>query len=91
MPQTSNCLSTHARWELAVQTIPPASLARAFACEAGTFYDRQEFDALARHVRGLYDRRDPGQAERFQARLDRRLYDRYHAPVRWDVESAPAA
>lgn len=91
MPKTSDCLSTHARWELAVQTIPPASLARTFAREAGSFYDRQEFDALARHVRCLYERDDPELAERFCTRLDRRLYDRYHVPVRWDVESASAA
>lgn len=91
MPRTSDCLPSDARWELAVQTVPPASLARAFASNIGGFYDRQEFDALARHVRDLYDRDDPDRAERFRARLDRRLYDRYHAPVTWDVESTPAA
>lgn len=84
-------VSTRARWECAVQTIPPASLARTFAAEVGVFYDRQEFDALARQVRGLYDRDDPNLGERFQVRLDRQLYDRYHEPVRWDVELASAA
>ena len=91
MPNLSDALPTRARWELAVQTIPPARVARAFAANVGQVYDRREFDDLARRVRALYDRDAPERALDFQVRLDRRLYDRYHAPVAWDVASPPAA
>ena len=91
MPKLSDSLSCSARWELAVQTIPPARLARAFAANVGQIYDRREFDDLARQVRDLYDRDAPERAADFQVRLDRRLYDRYHAPVTCDVASPPAA
>lgn len=87
MSTLSECVSTQMRWELAIQTISPARLARTFAAELGQFYDRGEFDALARRVRDLYAVRDPEQGETFRYRLDRRLYDRYHAPVAWDVSS----
>src|SRR5690349_895154 len=47
-----------------------------------------------RRVSDLYATRRAADADAFRARLDRRLYDRYHAPVVWDVEPAarrPAA
>ncbi|HZS00051.1 MAG TPA: hypothetical protein VFE37_15160 [Chloroflexota bacterium] len=72
---------------LAVQARTPSQLAQTFAAFVGQFYDREAFDALARQVNGLYD------AERggcFRAQLDRRLHDRYHAPVAWDVGPASA-
>jgi hypothetical protein len=75
----------HVRWELAIRTASPARLARTFAAELGQFYDRREFDALARRVRDLYATRDPEQGGAFRARLDRRLYDRYDTPVAWDA------
>jgi hypothetical protein len=91
MPKLSDSLPAPARWEIAVQTLPPAQVARAFANNIGQVYDRSEFDDLARRVRALYDREAPERAAAFQSRLDRRLYDRYHAPVAWDVASPPAA
>jgi len=91
MIKLSDSLPSRARWDLAVQATPPASLARTFASQVGQFYDRQEFDALARRVHDLYDQADPDQAARFRERLDHRLYDRYHTPVAWDVVSEPTA
>ncbi len=88
MPTLSSCVSTRVRWELATRTVSPASLARTFAAELGQFYDRREFDSLARQVRDLCATRDAEQGGTFRARLDRRLHDRYHAPVAWHVSSA---
>jgi hypothetical protein len=68
--------------ELAVQTKSPIQLARTFAAFVGQFYDREAFDALARQVSDLYDRERAGA---FRSQLDRRLCDRYHAPVSWDI------
>ncbi len=45
------------------------------------------FDALARQVNDLYDAERAGC---FRSQLDRRLHDRYHAPVAWDVGPASA-
>lgn len=73
------------RWEVAVRTKTPAHLARTFANQVGAFYDRDEFDALARQVSDLYRQDSPEDAQHFRARLDRRLYDHYHTPVVWDV------
>lgn len=87
MPILSDCLPTHVRWDVATRTIPPAHLARSFAAEVGQFYDRGEFDALARRVHTLYATHDPEQGGTFRARLDRRLQDRACAPVVW--ETAP--
>mgnify|MGYP001198642468 CR=1 FL=1 len=89
MPTLSDCLPTHVRWEVATRTIPPAHLSRTFAAELGQFYDRGEFDALARRVHALYVTRDPQQGGAFRTRLDRRLHDRACAPVAW--ETAPDA
>jgi hypothetical protein len=91
MQHLSDSLPTRARWELAVQAIPPASLAQSFASHVGQFFDRQEFDALARQVSDLYDQSTPERAERFRERLDRRLYDGYHAPVTWDLVPSSSA
>ena len=91
MQHLSDSLPTRARWDLAVQAIPPASLAQSFAAHIGQFYDRQDFDALARQVSDLYDRDAPAHAERFRDRLDRRLHDGYHAPVTWDLVPSSAA
>ena len=38
-----------------------------------------------RRTRDLYAADCPERASAFQARLNRRLYDRYHDPVAWDV------
>lgn len=85
MEIVSNTLPLHARWEIAVRTKKPAQVARTFAAQVGQFYDRAEFDTLARQVSDLYGEESPEHAQHFRARLDRRLYDRYHTPVAWDV------
>jgi hypothetical protein len=79
--------------ELAVLTRNPAGLAQTFAAYVGQFYDRTDFDALAREVHDLYLAASAEDARAFRLRLDRRLCDRYHAPVAWDtaMESGRAA
>jgi len=74
---------------LAVQTKSPSRLAQSFAAHVGQFYDRSAFDALARRTRDLYAADSPERALAFQSRLNRRLYDRFHDPVAWNV--APPA
>ena len=74
--------------EVAVLTTSPAGLAQTIASFAGQFYDRTDFDALARRVSDLYAARRPSDADAFRTRLDRRLCDRYRAPVPWDVRTA---
>ena len=56
-----------------------------FASLEGQFYDRAPFDNLARQVHALYE---PGDADVFRTRLDRRLRDRHSAPVDWTVQPA---
>ncbi len=89
MPRFSETLSPTQRLALAVAANSPASLARTFASYASQFYSREPFDALARQVSDLYATRDADEASYFRARLDRRLCDRYHAPVAW--EAVPAS
>ncbi len=89
MPRFSEALSPTQRLALAVSAKSPASLARTFARYAGQFYCRESFDSMARQVSDLYAARDSDEASYFRARLDRRLYDRYHAPVAW--EAVPAS
>jgi hypothetical protein len=72
---------------LAVRARTPSQLAQTFAAFVGQFYDREAFDTLARQVNDLYDAERAGC---FRAQLDRRLHDRYHAPVAWDVGPASA-
>lgn len=90
MPRFSDALSPTQRLALAVAARTPASLARTFASYAGQFYSRESFDALARQVSDLYVSRDSDEASYFRARLDRRLCDRFHAPVAWEVGTARA-
>ncbi|MGD9510663.1 MAG: hypothetical protein AB7I38_18380 [Dehalococcoidia bacterium] len=75
-------LSPARQLELAVQMKTPVQLARTFAAFVGQFYDREAFDALARQVSDLYDGERAGA---FRSQLDRRLCDRYHAPVVWEI------
>jgi hypothetical protein len=70
---------------LAVRTKRPAGLAQTFASHAGQFYDRIAFDTLARQVSDLYSQSSPDDAHTFRNRLDRRLCDRHHDPVAWDL------
>src|SRR5690242_2427913 len=68
----SNLLPLAVRWDIAVRTKTPAHVARTFANQVGAFYDREEFDALARQVSDLYSQESPENARHFRARLDRR-------------------
>ena len=85
MPRLYETLSPARRLEVAVRTKSPAQLALAFASFAGQFYDRSAFDELARRASDLYADDDGERASEFRARLDRRLCDRYHAPVAWEI------
>ena len=85
MPRFSDAVSPAARLALAVRTKSPYQLALAFAAHAGQFYDRTSFDDLARQVSHLYACRDDERASEFRRRLNRRLCDRFHQPVAWDV------
>ena len=75
--------------EVAVLTTGPAGMARTLAAQAGVVYDRSAFDALARRLRELYAAQGTEAARTFRSRLDRRLYDRYHEPVAWEVAPPP--
>lgn len=88
MPEIFETLSPAQQLELAVQTRSPVRLARTFAAFVGQFYDRSSFDALAREVSNLYEVASAEQARSFRLQLDRRLYDRYHAPVAWEIARA---
>ena len=85
MATISDALSPESRLKLAVHTKSPYQLAQTFAAHAGQFYDRTSFDDLARQVSDLYATRDDGCASEFRRRLDRRLCDRFHEPVAWDI------
>jgi len=85
MATISDALSPESRLKLAVRTKSPYQLAQAFAAHAGQFYDRTSFDDLARQVSDLYGSRDDRRASEFRRRLDRRLCDRFHEPVAWEV------
>ena len=85
MPQLSETLPRAGRLQLALHSYTPLRLAQTFAAYVGAFYDRGAFDALARQVSDLYCLESPDQAWLFRSHLDRRLYDRYHAPVTWEL------
>ena len=85
MPTLYDVLPQQQRLALAVATKSPDVLAQAFASHVGQFYDRAAFDALARQVADLYADGGVERADRFRAHLDRRLSDRYHSPVAWEV------
>ncbi len=84
MPKLYEILSPEQQLELAVVGRSPLRLADTFASFVGQFYDRSDFDKLARQVSELYDADSAERADRFRARLDRRLHDRYRDPVAWD-------
>lgn len=85
MPRFDAMLTIAEQLSLAVHAYAPTHVARHFAAHVGQFYRRGDFDALARQTSALYARRDSEEAHLFRCRLDRRLRDRHHAPVRWDV------
>jgi hypothetical protein len=88
VPKLYEILSPAHQLELAVPARSPHRLADTFASLVGQFYDRSDFDRLARQVSDLYHADSTESAHRFRARLDRRLHDRYRDPVAWDVRSA---
>ncbi|HEX5505313.1 MAG TPA: hypothetical protein VFW96_22030 [Thermomicrobiales bacterium] len=87
MPYVADGLTDEQKLALAARTQPPTQLADLFAAYVGQFpaADRPSFDALARRTRDCYARTSPERAWRFRDRLDRRLHDRYHDPVAWEV------
>jgi hypothetical protein len=85
MPKLYETLSPGQQLQLAVRIKSPAHLAQTFAAFVGQFYDRSDFDRLAREVHDLYAARSEGQADVFRRRLDQRLHDRYREPVAWDI------
>jgi hypothetical protein len=91
MPTLYETLPLERRLQLAVRTNSPARLARAFASQAGQFYDRDGFDRLAREAGALYEALGPAEGATFRDRLDRRLRDRDRAPVTWDARPCPHA
>lgn len=76
------------RLQMALRVMSPTRLAQTFASFAGQFYDRADFDSLARQVSSLYDLESAEHAHVFRSQLDRRLCDRFHAPVAWDVDAS---
>ena len=87
MSRLRDSISHNLYLELAVSTRTPSFLARLFAAFCGQFYDRSDFDALARQVSDLYASRDAEDSYSFRSRLDLRLHDRYHDPVVWEVDA----
>ena len=73
------------RLHMTLRVMSPTRLAQTFAAFVGQFYDRSAFDTLARQVSDLYDLESAEHARIFRSQLDRRLCDRYHARVAWDV------
>jgi hypothetical protein len=80
-----DALSLEEQLDLVARLTSPARLAQTFAAFVGQFYDRPAFDAFARQASDCYD---PARARTFRAHLDRRLADRYHEPVVWDLNEA---
>lgn len=85
MTRIDETMSSTRRLQLALHAMTPTRLAQTFAAFCGTFYDRAAFDTLAKEVSDLYDLESAEHARLFRCQLDRRLFDRYHAPVAWDV------
>lgn len=72
---------------LATRAQRPERLADLFAAFVGQFSaaERPMFDTLARQTRACYAATNPDRAATFGRRLNRRLRDRHHAPVAWEV------
>lgn len=86
MPKLADSVSLEQRLILSAQLTSPAQMAQMFAAFVGQFYDRCAFDTLARQVCDYYDQE---KARTFRAHLDRRLSDRYHDPVVWEITHTP--
>jgi len=77
-----DALSLEEQLTLVARMTSPNRLAQTFAAFVGQFYDRPAFDAFARQASDCYD---PERARTFRAQLDRRLADRYHESVVWEL------
>lgn len=86
MPRIYETLPPVGRLQMALRVMTPTRLAQTFAAFAGQFYDRSDFDGLARQVSQLYDLESADYAHLFRSQLDRRLCDRFQDPVAWDVD-----
>ncbi|MGI8827633.1 MAG: hypothetical protein ACR2JC_18780 [Chloroflexota bacterium] len=87
MARMYETLPTVGRLQMALEVMSATRLAQTFAALVGQFYDRSEFDTLARQVSNLYDLESNEHAQIFRSQLDQRLYDRFHAPVAWDIDA----
>jgi hypothetical protein len=63
----------------------PGPMAGVFAGFIGQFYDRDDFDDLARRAWRLYAEQSLAEAWLFREELDERLYRRYQEPVAWEA------
>jgi hypothetical protein len=86
MTRIYETLPSEGRLRMALRVMSPTRLAQTFAAFAGQFYDRSDFDTLAREMGHLYDLESPEDASLFRSQLDRRLCDRFHLPVAWDMD-----
>lgn len=86
MTRIYETLPSEGRLRMALRVMTPTRLAQTFAAFAGQFYDRSAFDTLAREIGHLYDIESAEDASLFRSQLDRRLCDRFHMPVAWDVD-----
>lgn len=85
MTKLVDALSLEEQLALVARLTSPARLAQTFAAFVGQFYDRPAFDAFARQASDCYD---PARARTFRAHLDRRLADRHHETVVWELYEA---
>jgi len=86
MTRIYETLPSEGRLRMALRVMTPTRLAQTFAAFAGQFYDRSAFDTLAREIGHLYDIESAEDASLFRSQLDRRLCDRFHTPIAWDID-----
>ena len=85
MAQIYETLPHFGQLRMALQVMSPTRMAQTFATFVGQFYDRSAFDMLAREMNDVYALECAEDGQVFRAQLDRRLCDRYHARVAWEV------
>lgn len=80
-------LALTSQWQELVRRQSGIFLAHRFARFIGQFYDRREFDALARKVNVLFRlERDSDEATVFRGELNRKLKDAGDPLVKWQLE-----
>lgn len=81
------CLALTPQWAVLVRGNGGLFLAHRFARFIGQFYNRAEFDAVARKVNCLFHlERDRDEATIFRAELNRKLKDAGDALVNWQLD-----